>query len=191
MRTGRWILGLLSGVLFTTGCSSMSQTEAGAVGGGLLGAGAGALIGSATGHTGAGAAIGAGVGALAGGVTGNAVEESEKRTQAQIQAAAAAQAQARPPLGLVDVVTMSQQHISDSVIITQIRTTGSVYRLTPTDINWLKENGVSDGVIIEMQATASRVPPAVTVVRPVRPVYVYEEPPPIGVGFTYTRYRRW
>ena len=129
MRTGRWIIGLLPGVLFTVGCSSMSQTEAGAVGGGLLGAGAGALIGSATGHTGAGAAIGAGVGALAGGVTGNAVEESEKRTKAEIQAAAAAQAQARPPLGLVDVVTMSQQHISDSVIITQIRNSGCAYNL--------------------------------------------------------------
>ena len=189
MRTGRLLLGLLPGVLLSTGCSSMSQTEAGAVGGGLLGAGAGALVGSATGHTGAGAAIGAGLGALAGGVTGNAVEESEKRTQAQIQAATAAQARAQ--LGLVDVATMSQQHISDSVIISQIRTTGSVYRLSPTDINWLKENGVSDPVIMEMQATAARVPPTVTVVRPVRPVYVYEEPPPIGVGFSYTRYRRW
>lgn len=188
MRTGRWLLGLLPGVVFATGCSSLSQTEAGAVGGGLLGAGAGALIGSATGHTGAGAAIGAGVGALAGGVTGNAVEQSENRTKAEIQAATAAQARAQ--LGLVDVVTMSQQHISDSVVISQIRTTGSVYRLTPTDINWLKENGVSDPVIIEMQATASRVPPAY-VRQVVRPVYVYEEPPPVGVGFSYTRYRRW
>src|SRR5436305_10979657 len=167
MRTVRLIFGLLPGMLLATGCSSLSQTEAGAVGGGLLGAGAGALIGSATGHTGAGAAIGAGVGALAGGVTGNAVEESEKRTQAQIQAATAAQARAQ--LGLVDVATMSQQHISDSVIISQIRTTGSVYRLTATDINWLKENGVSDPVIMEMQATASRVPPAYVRTQVVRP----------------------
>ena len=42
-------------VLFASGCSTMSNTEAGAAGGGLVGAGAGALIGQATGHTGAGA----------------------------------------------------------------------------------------------------------------------------------------
>jgi outer membrane protein OmpA-like peptidoglycan-associated protein len=55
-----------------------SKTTKGAVVGGLVGAGAGALAGSQTGHTGTGAAIGAGLGALAGGFIGHALEKQER-----------------------------------------------------------------------------------------------------------------
>ena len=50
------------------GCASgsLSKRETGALGGGALGAGAGALIGHATGHTAGGAAIGGALGALTG-----------------------------------------------------------------------------------------------------------------------------
>jgi hypothetical protein len=99
-------------------------------------------------------------------------------------------------LSLVDIAQMAQQHISDAVIIGQIRSTGSVYRLSPPDIQWLKENGVSDAVIMEMQATANRYPRRVYSATPVytQPVYVVEPPPPpppVGVGVGVGYVGRW
>lgn len=179
-------------LLCAAGCASMTPTEQGLLGGGAVGGTAGAIIGNAVGDPAAGAVIGAGLGAVAGGLTGNAIEESEKRTA--VQAAAVQQASVRPaPLGVTDVAQMTQQGISDAIIVQQIRNTGSMYQLSPTDIQWLKNNGVSDVVILEMQATAQRVKPVVVQPRPVRPVYIVEDPwyapPPPGLHFGYT-YRR-
>lgn len=186
---------LVPAVLLVCGCSTMSNTEKGVGVGAGLGAVTGAIIGSATGHTGAGAAIGAGLGGLAGGVTGNSVDESERRQEARL---AAATAPVAGPLGLTDIASMAQQHISDDLIVNQIRTTGSVYRLSASDINWLKSVGASDAVIMEMQATANRVPRRVysaapVYVAPQPAVYVVEPSPPpvaVGVGFGYTHYGR-
>ena len=95
---------------------------------------------------------------------------------------------------MTDIVQMANGQVSDAVIIGQIRSTGSSYTLSPTDIQWLKNNSVSDGVILEMQQTAGRRP--VVYGRP-RPVYVVEEPvyvgppPVVGVGFSYGHGRRW
>ena len=58
------------------GTAAQSKRNQGAVLGGLLGAGTGAVIGNQTGHAGAGTAIGAGLGALGGALMGNALEES-------------------------------------------------------------------------------------------------------------------
>jgi hypothetical protein len=170
--------------LLACGCSSLSNTENGALAGGAIGAGTGALIGHATGHTAGGALIGAGVGALSGGLIGNAVDKSEAKTKAAI----AAQAPAQGPLGLTDIVQMAQQHVSDDVIITQIRTTRSVFNLSGQDTIWLKNNGVSDPVLQEMLTTRDRYPGYYAG----QPVYVVEPPPPpvaVGVGFGYGR--RW
>jgi len=174
-------------LVLVCGCSSMSNTEAGAGTGGLIGAGTGALIGSATGHTGAGALIGAGVGALSGGLVGHAVDESEKKTAAQVAAATA-----QPPLGITDVAQMAQNHVGDDVIITQIRATGSVFRLSSTDTIWLKQQGVSDAVVQEMLASANRYPRRVYSAVPVyaEPVYL-APPPPVGVGVGFGFGRRW
>ena len=173
-----------------TGCESMSHTDKGVLGGGAIGAGTGALIGSATGHAGAGAAIGGAVGALSGGLIGNEIDQSERKTQAQLTAATTP---VQGPLSLPEIAQMAQQQISDSVIITQIRATRSLYNLSPQDIQWLKSQGVSDAVVMEMQATATRVPgPGPRVYA--RPYYnpdvvvVEPYPPPVRVGFTY---RRW
>jgi YMGG-like Gly-zipper len=54
------------------------DTQRGAVVGGLLGAGAGAIIGNQSGHAGEGALIGAGAGALGGAAIGNA-RDTERR----------------------------------------------------------------------------------------------------------------
>ena len=155
MKKLRLACGLVLPILFTCGCSTMSNTEKGAAAGGVIGAGTGALIGSATGHTGAGALIGGAVGALSGGLVGNAIDKSEERTAAMV---AATNNPPRGPLGITDVAQMAQQHVSDDVIISQIRSTGSVYRLSAEDVIWLKQNGVSDGVVVEMQATGTRAP---------------------------------
>ncbi len=75
-------------VVALAGCESMgtaaqSKRNQGAVLGGLLGAGTGAIIGNQTGHAGAGTAIGAGLGALGGGLMGNAMEERDQAVQQQ------------------------------------------------------------------------------------------------------------
>ena len=169
------LLGMLLPALLSSGCASMSNGEKGALGGGAIGAGTGALIGNSVGHTGGGALIGTAIGAMTGGLIGHSVDKSERQTQAAV---AAANARA---LQLPDVAQMSQQHISDDVIIGQIRSTGTTYCLQPADIYWLKQNGVSDVVVREMQATACRYP---------RRVYVEPPPPPpvsVGLGYTYVR----
>jgi hypothetical protein len=178
---------LLVLVLLASGCASMSNTDKGVLAGGGIGAGTGALIGSATGNTGIGAAAGGVIGAISGGLIGSGIDESERKAEARL---AAATAPPPPqPLGLTDVVQMSHQHISDEIIIVQIRTTGSIYHLSPQDIVWLKQNGVSDPVICEMQATATRAPRRVYTAAPVypatvyQPVYVVPGPPPPRVGF--------
>jgi hypothetical protein len=179
MKTLRLVGFAILPLLSLCGCSSMSNTDQGVLGGGAIGAGTGALIGNASGHAGTGALIGAGVGALTGGLIGNAEDRQEKKAQ---EAAAAAQAQRQ--IGLMDIVQMSQQHISDPVIISQIRTSGSYYQLSAQDTIWLKQNGVSDPVITEMMATAQRYPHRIYTAAPVygEPVIVAEPPPPVAVG---------
>jgi outer membrane lipoprotein SlyB len=176
------------------GCSSMSSTDKGVLGGGAIGAGTGALIGSATGHAGAGAAIGTAVGAVTGGLVGNEIDQSKAQAKAEIAQAQATAGPVRGPLSLQEIAQMAQQGISEPVIISQIRSTRSVYNLNPNDIAWLKSQNVSDGVVMEMQATPSRVVPAGRVyARPYyQPdvVYVAPPPPPVGIGFAYTN-RHW
>ena len=60
------------------GTAAQSKTVQGAVTGGALGAGAGAIIGHQTERAGEGAAIGAAVGALGGGLVGHALEEQQQ-----------------------------------------------------------------------------------------------------------------
>ncbi len=85
-RTSAVILAVLAAGL--AGCESMgtaaqSKTTQGAVLGGLIGAGTGAIVGNQSDHAGAGTAIGAGLGALSGAAIGHALEESEQRAQQQ------------------------------------------------------------------------------------------------------------
>jgi Glycine zipper len=194
IRKMRWRclpLAALLPLLLSGGCASMSNTDKGVLAGGGLGAGTGALIGSATGHTGLGAAVGGIVGAVSGGLVGNAVDNAEKKAEARALAA-----NAPPALQPTDIVQMAYQHVSDDIIISQIRSTGSVYHLTAQEIVWLKQNGVSDVVIHEMQATATRPVRRVYSPAPAYPavyerVYVVEPPPPppprvrLGVGYTW------
>ena len=82
------MLGVVAAAVALSGCETMgtaaqSKTTQGAVLGGLLGAGTGAIVGNQSDHAGAGTAIGAGLGALGGAAIGHALEESERRAQQQ------------------------------------------------------------------------------------------------------------
>jgi hypothetical protein len=184
-------LALLLPLACLNGCQSMSNTDKGLLAGGGIGAGTGAVIGSATHNTGAGALIGGAVGALAGGLTGAAIDDSERKQDAKLAAATAPPA--RGPLRIEDVAQLARDHISDDVILNQIRTSATVFRLTVDDINFLKQNGVSDLVIAEMQNTVYRCPRRVYTAAPV--VFVEPAPPPppvgVGVGFSYSSGGRW
>lgn len=170
-----------------SGCAPLNHTEAGAAGGGIIGGALGTVVGAATGHPLAGAAIGAGSGALLGGAVGHA---EDRREQRQVQAAA--DWQARHQVTVPEVIQMTHQHVGDNLIIQQIDSTYSNFDIRPEDITMLKQQGVSDRVILAMQQR--RVPPPGAYrVRPASGVVVYEPLPPppppvavgVGVGFGY------
>src|SRR6202022_3524832 len=74
------IMGVALAVLFlVSGCSGqpLSTREKGTLAGGALGAGTGAIVGSAVGAPGSGAAIGGALGAGTGLVVGNALQNQE------------------------------------------------------------------------------------------------------------------
>lgn len=176
MRTSSLPIGVL--LLASCGCSSMNNTERGAVTGGVLGGLAGTVIGGISGHPGAGAAIGAAAGAGVGALAGNEEDRHERRVNEAI---------ARRSLSVNDVVQMSQRQIGDELIINQIYNSSTAFNLTSNDVIYLREQGVSERVIGAMQAHHGY-----RVVRPGGVVYV--EPPPVavGVGFGYgygPRYR--
>ena len=81
-------LGLAVLAVAAAGCESVgtaaqSKRNQGAVLGGLLGAGTGAIIGNQSDHAGAGTAIGAGLGALGGALVGNAMEQRDQQAMQQ------------------------------------------------------------------------------------------------------------
>ena len=87
-------------------------------------------------------------------------------------------------MGFTDVIQLARQNIGDEVIINQMRSTNSTFQLSTEDLRSLKENGVSDRVIVEMQ---NRRPETAMAPRyyPHRagPRYIYGPPPPPPVIF--------
>jgi surface antigen len=186
---------LAAGVILT-GCYTPSgqpdNTATGALAGGAIGAGTGAIIGGAAAHNpGAGALIGAAVGALSGAIIGNSIDQQQR---ARIQAEAPAtweRVEQGQPLGLADVKALARAGVSDEIIISQIRNSHSVYQLSTAEIIDLKDASVSEKVIDFMINTAngySSAPPppdgssyeAVEVAQPPPPPVVeqYYYPPP-------------
>jgi hypothetical protein len=199
---------VLGSAALSGGCSTMSNTEKGVGIGGALGAGVGTLVGAATGNPKTGAVVGGLLGAGTGGLIGADADAQERREQRVMQAQAAqaqAQAIAASQMNVNDIIAMasSQPPVGDSVIISQIRNTGSSFQLSTADITMLKQNNVSDAVITEMINARPRTvvtQPRTVVVAPASPppVVVYERPywgpryywgppPPVGIGFTYIR----
>lgn len=183
---------LVVALIASTGCSTMNNTEKGALVGGGVGTVVGTAIGAATGNPRTGAAVGALGGATLGALAGNKQDKHESAiAQAEHAQAVASQ---NPPLGLIDVVNLSRGGTDPEVIVNQIRNTQSSYTLSTTDIEYLTQQGVAPRVIRAMQDTRAR-PAAPVVVReaPViieRPVYPVWGPPvygPPAIGFHYSR----
>ncbi len=169
---------LLSASLTGSGCATMNNTERGAVGGGVFGTAAGTAIGAATGRPLLGAGLGAAVGTATGALIGNEADKEDNRKREIAQAAALADAQAQQQrMGIADVIGLSQAGHSDQVIINQIRTTRSTFQLTPSDLDMLKNAGVSQRVIAEMQASRPALAPARVVVRDQPSTVIYESVP--------------
>jgi outer membrane protein OmpA-like peptidoglycan-associated protein len=84
MVTSRSILSFVfSAAMLASGCAAgpMTPREQGAVGGAMLGAGTGAIIGSASGDTVEGALIGGAVGAITGAIIGDSAQARQQRMQ--------------------------------------------------------------------------------------------------------------
>ena len=150
-------IGLLTVVVAATagsGCSTMNNTEKGAVGGGVFGTAAGTAIGSCHGPTAAPVRRSAAwLAPRPVALVGNDIDKDEAKKRvnhAGAQQLAAAQAASRR-LTTGDIIELTKAGQSEQVIINQIRSTGSSFRLSAADLNLLKANGVSDRVIAEMQ----------------------------------------
>ena len=170
--SGSWLVAMLTSL----GCSHMNNTEAGTLGGGAIGTAAGLAIGAMTGNPKTGAIVGGLAGAGIGGLAGKAADNEEAAAIRQAELTQPATVPP-PPLGLTDVVALAQSGASDQVIVSQIRATRSTFQLSTSDIQFLKANAVSDGVISEM--INSRGKPVA--LHRTRPTMIIEEPPPVVI----------
>jgi hypothetical protein len=149
--------------LLSAGCETPEgnpdRTASGALVGGGLGAATGAIIGSATGHAGTGALIGGGLGAVTGGVIGHAMDQQQRERLERQSPSTLQRVEQGQPLGLADIKALTKAGVSDEVIMSQIRNSRVVYRLTTAEIIDLKDAGVSNRVIDFMINTPSLYPP--------------------------------
>ena len=67
--------------------------------------------------------------------------------------------QTGPPLGIEDVKSLAKAGLSDDLIVSQIRSSATVYHLGTADIILLKNSGVSEKVIDYMINTPSTATP--------------------------------
>lgn len=176
-RMGLLPLGSLGGLLLMlAGCQTMNHAQSGALLGTGMGAITGAMVGAHNGHAEGGALIGAAAGALAGGLIGDAEDARVERDAAIAQAAYAQQTQ--QAVTNIDVIQLTSSGVSPDVIISTIRSQGGRFDLAPQAIITLKNSGVSDRVIMEMQHHGRLGPPPVTTVVAEPPRRVVVVPPP-------------
>ena len=135
-------------ILFAgAGCqSSPNRTGEGALLGGLLGAGAGTIIGNQSrdrdkGRT-QGALIGGVVGALGGALAGS---QMSKQPQQQTQAVDPNQ------MSIQQIVDLTSQGVHEDVIVDRVRMSNSRFSLSQSDVDYLKNQGVTQKVISAMQ----------------------------------------
>lgn len=133
------------------------RTATGALTGAALGAGTGAIIGGR--HAGEGALIGGAIGAVTGGIIGQGMDQSARERVEREYPHTMQRFDQGQPLGLADIKALSKAGVSDEVIISQIRNSRVVYRLSTPEIIDLKDAGVSERVIDFMINTQSLYPP--------------------------------
>jgi outer membrane lipoprotein SlyB len=157
-----------------------NDTASGTVVGGALGAITGAAVAGRK-DRGAGALIGAGVGAITGNLMGRSKDAADSRraaygaaTVGQLNQQAAAMAVTN-----YDLLQMTQAGLSEDVIISTMRSRGARIDLSPQALIALKQQGVSDRVVVaaqQMSAAPGYIPPAAA-----GPTVISEVPPPPAV----------
>jgi uncharacterized protein YcfJ len=159
MKSRQLFCGLAVAAVMAAGCTTPEgypdRTATGALAGAAIGAGTGAIIGSQSGHAGEGALIGGAIGALTGGLVGRAMDEQQRETLARQSPETLRRVEAGQPLGLADIKALARAGVSDEVIISQIRQSRTVYRLSTAEILDLHQAGVSQRVIDFMINTPS------------------------------------
>jgi uncharacterized protein YcfJ len=142
----RIVNGALLLILALSGCESKTGTGA------LVGAGIGAGVGGIVGG-GGGALIGGAAGAVGGAVVGYLLSQEDQENLQRTSPQTARRVNRGEQLSIRDIEKMSDAGISDDKIIGTIDATGSVYRLTSSDVAELKSAGVSQRVIDYMLQT--------------------------------------
>jgi hypothetical protein len=157
-----------------------NDTASGTFVGGALGAITGAAV-SGRKDRGAGALIGAGVGAVTGNLLGRSKDAADDR-RAAVGAANVGQLNQQAAAAAVtnyDLLEMTRAGLSEDVIIGTMRSRGARIDLSPQSLIALKQQGVSDRVVMAAQdmtrgGYATPAPLA-------GPVVVSEVPPPPAV----------
>jgi len=168
------LFGLLA-PLSVAGCYSPYHADRGALAGGLLGAGTGAIIGDAVGGKALpGAAIGGGLGAVAGGLIGNGMDEVEARNRYMIEQQLGRQV-AAGAVTINDVVAMTQAGVEDELVVNHIRAHGMAAPLQAGDLIHLQQQGVSARVVAAMQAPPPAVRQPVVIQQPAPAPVIVEE----------------
>lgn len=144
------LLTVLAFLLVIAGCeTNKTRVAEGAGIGGAVGALAGGIIGHQTGSGVEGALIGGALGAGTGALVGAQI--NKPGTQAG-QNSAVAQNTPMAQLTIQQVVDLTKQGATGDDIIAKIKATNSKYSLTLDDVNYLRNQGVSQRVIETMQA---------------------------------------
>ncbi len=161
-----------------TGCQSPYHADQGALFGGLVGAGSGAIIGNQLGSTGAGAAIGGALGAITGAAVGSELDGIEAQNAANMAAIEQRLGRqlAAGAATVDDVIAMTNASVNEELIVNHVRNNGTAVRLQAADIISLQQQGVSSRVIAALQA-----PPSPQQQMAASPVIVQSAPAPIIV----------
>jgi hypothetical protein len=109
-------------------------------------------------------------------VSHGAINVSESGAQATITA----DAPPRLPYGVGDVLKLTRAKVGEEIIVTYIQSSGLVYGLKAQDIVYLRDEGVSDKVIMELLNQSRRVAqqqPAPIATQTMQPQPQYVAPP--------------
>lgn len=139
MRCGL-LLFITAGSILVCGCQTNTQT--GALTGGLLGTGIGYAAGG-----GSGALIGAAAGTVGGALIGSALDAQDRENLERENPRTMRKLDRGEQLSIEDIKAMSRAGIDDSTIIDMIRKTESHYDLTSAQVIDLQKAGVSQRVI--------------------------------------------
>lgn len=183
-------IGLLVLAALPVGCTHFDPVGGNALVGSGLGAATGAVIGHQSGNTGAGALLGATAGAIGGALVGEAKQARYERDAALAYADAQSYQAAANAVTNSDVIYMTQNGLSEDVIINAIHTRGGQFDTSPTALTTLHTSGVSNNVIATMQNAGA--PPPVYTPAPIPPrrpsvVVVEQAPPPVVFGIGPSR----